>query len=51
MKKAGKLDSKYVIIIGEEERQEKKLVLKNFETGNQEKLDIDKVIERVNEDV
>ena len=51
MKKAGKLDSKYVIIIGEEEVQENKIVLKNFSTGEQEKLDIDKVIERVNENV
>ena len=51
MKKAGKLDSKYVIIIGEEEVQENKIVLKDFSTGEQEKLDIDKVIERVNENV
>ena len=50
-KKAGKLDSKYVIIIGEEEVQENKIVLKDFSTGEQEKLDIDKVIERVNENV
>lgn len=51
MKKAGKLGSKYVIIIGEDERAENKAVLKNFDTGVQEKLEIEKVIERVNGDV
>jgi histidyl-tRNA synthetase len=51
MKKAGKLNSKYVIIIGEDEKNENKAVLKNFDTGVQEKLEIEKVIERVNGDV
>ena len=51
MKKAGKLSSKYVIIIGEDEQNENKAVLKNFDTGEQEKLEIEKVIERVNGDV
>ncbi|MDR2879817.1 MAG: histidine--tRNA ligase [Fusobacteriales bacterium] len=51
MKKAGKLSSKYVIIIGEDEKNENKAVLKNFHTGEQEKLEIEKVIERVNGDV
>ena len=51
MKKAGKLSSKYVIIIGEDEKNENKAVVKNFDTGEQEKLEIEKVIERVNGDV
>ena len=51
MKKAGKFGSKYVIIIGEDEKNENKAVLKNFDTGEQEKLEIEKVIERVNGDV
>ena len=51
MKKAGKLNSKYVIILGEDEKNENKAVLKNFDTGEQEKLEIEKVIERVNGDV
>lgn len=51
MKKAGKIDSKYVIIIGEDEQNENKLVLKDFSTGEQEKLEIEKVIERVRKNV
>lgn len=51
MKKAGKIGAKYVIIIGEDEKNENKLVLKDFVTGEQEKLEIEKVIERVRKNV
>ena len=51
MKKAGKLNLKYVIIMGEEEKAEKAVVLKNFETGAQEKVSIETAIERIGKNV
>ena len=45
MKDANRLKVKYSIIIGEEELKEKTVSIKNMETGNQEELSIDKIID------
>lgn len=45
MKYANKRNISYVIIPGEEERKENKLSLKNFITGDQQKVSIDEAIE------
>ena len=47
MKKANKIDAKYVLILGEDEMKNNKLSIKNFEDGSQEILTIDEVIERI----
>ena len=47
MKYADRLGIKYTIVIGEEERQEEKVTLKNMETGEQEKLTIEQAIEKI----
>ena len=45
MKDANRLNTKYSIIIGEEELSKKTVSIKNMETGNQEELPIDKIID------
>ena len=45
MKDANRLKAKYSIIIGEEELKRKIVSIKNMETGNQEELSIDKIID------
>lgn len=45
MKYANKRNISYVIIPGEEERKENKLSLKNFITGDQQKVSVDEAIE------
>ena len=45
MKDANRLKAKYSIIIGEEELTEKVVSIKNMETGNQEELSIDKIVD------
>ena len=45
MKDANRLNNKYSIIIGEEELSKKTVSIKNMETGNQEELPIDKIID------
>lgn len=47
MKYADRLGIKYTIVIGEEERQEEKVTLKNMETGEQEKLTIEQATEKI----
>ena len=47
MKYADRLGIKYTIVIGEEERQEEKVILKNMETGEQEKLTIEQATEKI----
>ena len=47
MKKANKIDAKYVLILGEDEMKNDKISIKNFEDGSQEILTIDEVIERI----
>ena len=46
MKYADKLEIPYILIIGEEERQTKEYTLKNMVTGEQEKLTLEKIIEK-----
>lgn len=45
IKYAEKLNIKYIIIIGEEERENNILTLKNIETGEQQKLVFDNIVE------
>lgn len=47
MKYADKLEIPYVIVIGEEERQENMLSFKNMKTGEQIKLSIEDVIKQI----
>ena len=47
MKYADKIGIPYILIIGEEERKTKIYTLKNMETGEQEKLEIEKIIEKL----
>ncbi len=47
MKYADKLAIPYILIIGEEERKTKIYTLKNMQTGEQEKLSVDAVIEKL----
>ena len=47
MKKANKINAKYVLILGEEEQKENVVTLKKFSTGEQEKYSLDKVIKIV----
>ncbi|MBE5821639.1 MAG: histidine--tRNA ligase [Clostridiales bacterium] len=47
IKYAERLNIKYIIIIGEEERQTNILTLKNIETGQQEKVTIEEISKRI----
>ena len=47
MKYADKLGIPYILIIGEEERNTKIYTLKNMETGEQEKLKIEDIINKL----
>ena len=44
---ANSMKLKYVLILGEEESKNKKIKLKNMETGEEELIDINKIIERL----
>jgi histidyl-tRNA synthetase len=46
-KKADQAKIPYVVIIGEAERQQKKFMLKNMQTGNQELLSLQEAIEKL----
>ena len=48
-KYADKLNIPYVIVLGEDERKNNTLTLKNMETGNQENCDISKVLKKIGE--
>ena len=48
MKKANKINAKYVLILGEEEQKENVVTLKRFSTGEQEKYNLKEVIEILN---
>ena len=43
MKEANKLNVSHVIIIGDNEIKNKKLIVKNMETGTQEEISINKI--------
>ena len=47
MKYADKLGIPYILIIGEEERKTKEYTLKNMVTGEQEKLKIAEIVEKL----
>ena len=47
MKYADKLQIPYILLIGEEERASGKYTLKNMQSGEQESLEIDKIIEKL----
>ncbi len=47
MKYADKLQIPYILIIGEEERETKKYTLKNMQTGEQESLAIEEIIQKM----
>ncbi|MGB3241267.1 MAG: histidine--tRNA ligase, partial [Candidatus Omnitrophota bacterium] len=47
MRKANKESRKYIIMIGEEERKSSKLLLKNMETGEQESLTFEQILDRI----
>jgi len=44
MKSADRLQAKFVVIIGEEELEEGIVVVKHMETGNQEKVQINEIV-------
>ncbi|OQY10781.1 MAG: histidine--tRNA ligase [Fusobacteriia bacterium 4572_132] len=50
MKKASKLKVKYVIIIGEEEKNNEILSFKEYDTGKQSKHPINEIIEKIKEE-
>lgn len=47
MKRANKLNAKYVLILGEDEIKENMLTLKNMKTSIQEKISLNEAIERI----
>jgi len=47
MKMANKTNAEFALILGENELEENKIVLKNLTTGDQQKVDITKIIERL----
>lgn len=50
MKEANRRQIKYVLIVGEEEITSKIFTLKNMFNGEQEKLDIEKIVEKIKSD-
>ena len=44
---ANKLEVPYVIVVGEEEEKTGKYALKNMETGEQEVLTIEEIVEKI----
>ncbi|MGM0507834.1 MAG: histidine--tRNA ligase [Fusobacteriota bacterium] len=51
MKKASKMNAKYVIIIGEDERNSGIITMKNFKTGNQEKYKLDEILKKLGKEI
>jgi len=49
MKKADTMDSRFTIILGDDELKDGVGSVKNMETGNQEKIDLDKIVNYVKE--
>ena len=48
LREANKMNVKYAIIIGEEELESNQLEVKNFSTGNQQKVKLSKIVEHMN---
>ncbi|MFT6077243.1 MAG: histidyl-tRNA synthetase [Myxococcota bacterium] len=51
MKKAAEANAKYVIILGEEEVKNRELTVKNFDTGNEEKVQNHKIKKYLKSDI
>lgn len=47
MKKADKLNARYVLILGEDEIKGNMVTLKNMQTSTQEKINLNEAIERI----
>ena len=47
-RKANKMNVKYAIIIGDEELESNQLEVKNFSTGNQQKIKLSKIVDHMN---
>ena len=45
MKKANRINAKYILIAGTDEMEQNKIMIKNFETGKQELLDLQEITE------
>jgi histidyl-tRNA synthetase len=48
LREANKMSVKYAIIIGDEELESNQLEVKNFSTGNQQKVELSKIIKHMN---
>ena len=48
LKEANKMNVKYAIIIGDKELESNQLEVKDFLTGNQQKVELNKIIEHMN---
>ena len=48
LREANKMSVKYAIIIGDEELESNQLEVKNFSTGNQQKVELSKIVEHMN---
>ena len=48
LREANKMNVKYAIIIGEEELESNQLEVKNFSTGNQQKVKLSEIVEHMN---
>lgn len=48
MKKANKINSKYILIAGTDEMEYNKITIKNFETGKQDLLSLEEIINIIN---
>ena len=45
IKKANRINAKYILIAGTDEMEQNKITIKNFETGKQELLDLQEITE------
>ena len=48
LREANKMNVKYAIIIGDEELESNQLEVKNFSTGNQQKIELSKIVDHMN---
>ena len=48
LREANKMGVSYAIIIGDKELESNQLELKNFSTGNQQKIELNKIVEHMN---
>jgi histidyl-tRNA synthetase len=48
LREANKMDVSYAIIIGDKELESNQLELKNFSTGDQQKIELNKIVDHMN---